>query len=376
MKKKILLVTRPIAPPWDEASKNFAFDLGKKISSCEDLELHLLTNGEVSELPKNVVQEKIYTSSQNDFGLSQKIRLGKFLLFNARKFDVIHLLFTPTKANILLMKICLAFSKSKTMQTVATLREDIFSDETIKKLMFADLVITYSDYAKNKLKTLGIKNVERIYPGIDLEKYKFREKNVELLGKIGFSMENFLIHFSGEYVRLGAMNDVIESFIRISERMPEARLLMAVRVKNEKDAQKKRQVVAKLKETGLLEKTAFFDDGKHKMEDIYNLADVSLFPVRNMHGKFDVPLVVVEAMACEKPVIVSDIPILEEFTDQKNSVKIPKGDVSALTEAIIDFHSNSEKGAILGKQARAYVEQNFDIKNVSGQYAEIYNSII
>ena len=30
--KKILFVSRPIAPPWDEASKNFAYNLAKEIT--------------------------------------------------------------------------------------------------------------------------------------------------------------------------------------------------------------------------------------------------------------------------------------------------------------------------------------------------------
>lgn len=400
--KKVLLVTRPIAPPWDEASKNFAFTLAKDLSSEEKFELHLMTNGVVSELPKNIVQEKIYTHSQNDFGFFQKLRLFWFLILNAYKFDILHLLFTPTKLNIWIIKIILNIStlisslrgslrakqtlsnnneialsrtprndnknkKTKSIQTVATLREDLFSDEEIKNLMFGDLIITYSDYAKNKLEKLGIKNVKRIYPGIDLEKYKPSENPQP--------NNDFVINFAGEYTRLGAMDDVVDSFIEVSKKIPEAKLSMAVRVKNEKDAAKKKEMIEKLKENNVLEKVDFYDDGKFNMADVYNLCDVSLFPVQNMHGKFDVPLVVVEAMACAKPVIVSDIPILEEFCDKENSVKIQAGNVQQLVQAILDLYTNKEKRTRLGTYARTYVEKNFNIKNVSQQYAEVYEEI-
>lgn len=371
----ILLITRPIAPPWDEASKNFAFDLAKKISSEKNIQLHLLTNGFVSELPKEIVQEQIYTHSQNDFDFMQKIKLFEFLFFNSKRFDIIHLLFTPTKLNTLVIKICLLFSKAKTVQTVATLREDMFSDQEIKSLMFADLIITYSDYAKNKLVSLGIKNAKRIYPGIDLFKYKPNPKNETLLQKFNFSADDFLIHFSGEYVRLGAMDDVIESFLQVSQKISNAKLLIAVRVKNKKDAEKKKQIVEKLKTNNLLEKVAFFDDGKYEMSDVYNLGDISLFPVRNMYGKFDVPLVVVEAMACGKPVIISDISILKEFSNEKNSAQIQAGNVHQLTQTILDLYNNPEKSSNLGTYSRRYVEQNFNIENVSEQYAEIYKQL-
>ncbi|EKE16299.1 MAG: Galactosyltransferase [uncultured bacterium] len=373
--KNILLVTRPIAPPWDEASKNFAFTLAKNLSSSENLELHLMTNGYVSELPKSVVQEKIYTRSQNDFGFSQKIRSLLFQLKTRCKFNIAHYFFTPTTLNSFVIKNFVKNKKTKTIQTIATLREDLFSDNEIKKLIFGNQIITYSDYAKNRLEKMGFKNVQRIYPGIDLLNYKPRPKNENILKKFGFAITDFLIHFSGEYIRLGAMDDVIESFMQVSQKISSAKLLLAVRVKNEKDAEKKKQVVKKLQENNLLDKVAFFDDGKYEMSYIYNLADVSLFPVKNMYGKFDVPLVVIEAMACEKPVIISDIPILKEFSNEKNSLQIKAGNIDQLVQSILDLYGSKEKRTHLGAYARTYVEQNFDIENVAKQYEKIYNNI-
>ncbi|HBO16871.1 MAG: Glycosyl transferase group 1 [Candidatus Moranbacteria bacterium GW2011_GWE2_35_2-] len=385
MTKKILLITRPIAPPWDEASKNFAFTLAKDLSDNKNLELHLMTNGQVDELPSSVIQEKIYTHSQNDFGFFQKLRLFWFLILNAYKFDILHLLFTPTKFNTGMMRVVLNISGSRiffgknsgmtdiqSIQTVATLRQDLFSDEELKNLMFGDLIITYSDFAKEKLLSLGIKNVERIYPGIDLENYSPKETRVK---NENYALNDFVINFAGEYTRLGAMDDVVEAFIKVSGKIPTAKLSMAVRVKNKKDADNKNKVVEKLMKNNLLEKVVFHDDGKFNMADIYNMADISIFPVQNMRGKFDVPLVVVEAMACAKPVIISNIPILEEFSNKENSVRIEAGNVEQLTAAILDLHDNPEKRKKLGISARKYVEQNFDIKNVSKQYAEIYEKI-
>ncbi len=372
--KRILLVTRPIAPPWDEASKNFAYHLAQNIDK-RDFELHLMTKGVLADLPDEVIQENIYTRSENDFSFSQKIRSLMFQLKNRNSFNIAHYFFTPTKLNSFIIKRFVKNRKLRTVQTVATLREDLFSDAEIKTLIFADYVATYSDYAKNKLNLLGFKKVSRIYPGIDLQQYLMRPKNQELMKIFNFSAGDFVIHFGGEYVRLGAIDDVVDAFISVSQKIPNAKLFLAVRVKNSKDAEKKEQVISKLKKQKLLEKVAFFDDGRFEMEEIYNLADISLFPVRNMHGKFDVPLVVVEAMACEKPVILSDIPILQEFATKDNSVTIQKGDVAGLARAISDLHDNIEKRKLLGKQARKYVEDNFDIKKVAGIYEKIYEKL-
>ncbi|MFZ2976055.1 MAG: glycosyltransferase family 4 protein [Candidatus Moraniibacteriota bacterium] len=373
--KKILLVTRPIAPPWDEGSKNFAFYLAKNIQN-ENLEINLMGKNDLSDLPENVRLHKVYTTSEiYQFNFLQKLRALLFQFKTKGQFDINHYFFTPTKLNSFLIKYFLKSKKTKTVQTIASLRDDLWSSDDIKKLMFADLIITYSDYAKNKLGLLGFQNVKRVYPGIDLKKYQPQEKNLELMQKNNISKDDFVINFSGEYVRLGAIDLIIDSFIEISKKIPEAKLALAVRIKNEKDAQKKEAVMEKIKKNNLLEKVSFFDDGKYNILEVYNLCDISLFPVQNMHGKFDIPLAVIEAMACEKPVIFSDLEILKELGKNDNSVIIEKDNQKQLTNAIFDLYQDKEKRERLGKNARKYVQENFDIQKIAGIYEEIYKTL-
>ena len=371
--KKILLVTRPITPPWDEGSKNFAFFLAKNIS---DFKIGLLTKGELSYMPDSVLQKPIYT--QSDFSWWQKVRLILKLRTFKKEFNILHFLFTPTKQNSFLVKNFIKNKKDRfhTIQTIATLREDLFSEAEIKKMLFGDMLITYSDYTKKKLLAMGFRNVERIYPGIDLDIYKNTGKNPEYLQKYSFAPRDFIINFTGEYIRNDAMDTVVQSFLEIAKLIPEAKLSLAVRIKNKKDAAKKKEVFEIFKQNNLLNRVAFHDDGLYDVFELYNMADISIFPVKNMQGKFDVPLAVIEAMACEKPVIISDLPLLREFAKEENSVRIEKGSVQKLNEAILDLYSNPEKRTALGKNAREFVQNNFDIKNVAEQYKNIYNKFL
>jgi len=157
---KILLLTRPICPPWDEASKNFAYTLANNV---KDVEIHLLTCAQLGNrvskwkpsFQVNVVCHDIYSSPKLDF--AQKFRLFKFL-GKANDFDIIHSLFTPTKINSLFIKLALKNKKAKFVQTVATLREDLYKEGDFKKILFGDQIITYSDYAKEKLEKIGFEN--------------------------------------------------------------------------------------------------------------------------------------------------------------------------------------------------------------------------
>ena len=91
------------------------------------------------------------------------------------------------------------------------------------------------------------------------------------------------------------------------------KFLFACRIKNDADAKKKELVKRKLKEAGALNSVRFSDTFSD-MPKLYNLADIITFPVSNMAGKFDVPLVIIEAYACGKPVILSDLPAFKEFS--------------------------------------------------------------
>jgi glycosyltransferase involved in cell wall biosynthesis len=371
LRKKVLLVTRPICPPWDEASKNFAYTLAKSIA---DFDFYLLTNGLVSNLPENVHQKPIYTSSR--FSYLQKIRLIKHLRKIRNDFDILHYIFTPTKQNSFLIKKLAGSKKAKTIQTIATLREDLFSEDEIKNLVFGDLIITYSKHAKDKLEKLGFKNVRQVYPGIDISLYSPAPKSIALINQIGISFDDFIVTYPGEYTRLGATDDLIKMVLDNIAAWKEngMKLILACRVKNEKDQRKKEEIEKLLKTKGL-ENIVLLPGTFTTMEKVYNLSDIVIFPVRDMKGKFDVPLAVIEAMACGKSVIISENPILREFANESNSVKIESGNPEKLMETILDLLKDKEKRNTLGNSARLFAEENFDIQKVAERYREIYKNL-
>ncbi|HLN19275.1 MAG TPA: glycosyltransferase family 4 protein [Patescibacteria group bacterium] len=380
-RKKILLVTRPIAPPWDEASKNFAYYLAKTLSTHD---FYVLTNGYLPDLPPHIHQKAIYTS--NKLSYLQRIRLLKLRNILRENFDVIHYMLTPSKLNSLGFKTFIKSGKARTIQTVATLREDLLSDKDYKDILFADLIITYSDYARNKLNSIGFKNVKRVYPGIDLELYKPTAKNEKMQKMFSVSNDDFVIQYAGgEYARLGAMDDIVDLIEKYSNEFKKRRVVFFFpgRMKDKKDFVKKAEIKEKIKKIGAEEIVRYSDEieidpqshDQNWMSRLNNISDIVLFPVKNMKGKFDIPLFVPEAMACGKPVVISDLPILSELSNGKNSVIIPRGDIDALYQTIIDLYDNPDKRYQIGQEARKFVEENFDIKNIAEIYQLIYDKI-
>ena len=379
IKKKILFITRPIAPPWDEASKNFAYQLALNLAKINsNLEIHLLTKGKLPKLPENIIQHPIYTSAENDFNFTQKIRSLLFQWQMKNKFDVVHYFFTPSHLNGFIIKHFLYPQKSKTLQTIATLREDLMTSAQIRRSLFGNILVTYSDYSKRRLKKLSFDNVQHIYPGIDLTDFSPQNKNPKLLRAYGFRTDDFIIGFTGEYVRLGGVDNILKSFQKVSLKIPQAKLFLNVRVKNQKDAEKKKEVMSTLKALKLLDKVVFAKMDYLKtwgMSAAYNLYDLAIFPIQNMRGKFDVPLVVPEAMACGKVNILSNLPLLKEFANHNTAVIIDKNDPDELTEAILDLYKNPEKRKEIADNGMKYVRRNFNIEFIAEEYNDLYDKL-
>ncbi len=367
--KNILFVTRPLSPPWDEASKNFAFDLACNTTNHR---ITILVDKYINDAPEHTIQKKIY--SDNHFSLLQKMRLIWYLKKNVHKFDKIHLLFTPTKLNSRIMKMILKNKKITIIQTVATLRDDLYSSNDLKNILFGDTIVTYSKWAQTKLNNLEFDNVTQIYPGFNLSKFTPSQKNPELMQKWNITNTNFVVTYPGEFVRLGATDLIVNTFIDLWRNPTNSHIkyLCACRIKNDADAKKKQEVIKKITAAGHINKIAFTDTFPD-VNAIYNISDIIIFPVTNMSGKFDVPLAMIEPYACKKPVIASNLELFKEFSSDKINVIIPKENKEVLANAILELDKNSEKRNLLGENAFAFAHETFDIKRIASEYTKIYN---
>ncbi len=374
MSRRVLLATRPLVPPWDEASKNFAYFLGREVRSHE---LTLLTTAEkLIGLPESVTEEPIF--KDNHLNLSAKLRLFRYLRKVRNHFDITHYLFTPTRQNTSLIKLLARPTHGKTLQTIATLREDLYSPEELRSLLFADHLTVYTDLTKQKLEKLGFNNVTRIYPGIDLDLYRPKDKDPKVLETYSIGEQDFFVIYPGEYTRLGATDMLFTAFSEYFQKNPDSpiKFLFACRIKNDADHTKREELKAKTKNLGLEGKILFDENhATFDMPALYNTADLVLFPVENLRGKFDVPLIIIEAYACRKPVILSDLPQFAEFTNHDICVTIPKDSGTKLMESVAYLSQNETERMRLGENARRFVKDHFDLTNTARQYEELYTSL-
>ena len=88
-------------------------------------------------------------------------------------------------------------------------------------------------------------------------------------------------------------------------------------------------------------------------------------------------LTILEAMACEKPVIASDLgSIPDVIVHKQNGILLPPGDIYTLSKAVIELLRKSELSSRLGKAGRATIVEKFSLESMVKGTIEVYQRAI
>ena len=88
-------------------------------------------------------------------------------------------------------------------------------------------------------------------------------------------------------------------------------------------------------------------------------------------------IAVIEAMACSKPVIATNLgPFPEIIRDQETGLLVPLHSPYDLADAIIELALDENKRKKMGERARKDIEKRFDINKIADDYLEIYKKLI
>lgn len=94
-------------------------------------------------------------------------------------------------------------------------------------------------------------------------------------------------------------------------------------------------------------------------------ADVFVLPCR-VDGQGDrdgIPVVLMEAMACQLPVIVGDLPAIRELVHAPDVGRlVPAKDDDALVDALADLIVDAKARADIGRAARDWIEAEFEVQ--------------
>ena len=244
-----------------------------------------------------------------------------------------------------------------------------------RALKKADLIMGTSLAVKEKIKKILGSNppFSLVHFGIDLD--VFKKKSASKLRK-GLNLKNEKIIFSPrDYKVVYNINIIIEAFSRLVKQKPNCRLVLISR--EGPDMQKIKNQIKRLK---LEPKVIFLPKVPNQdMADYYNLADV----VVSIPSSDGCSVSFLEAMACEKKIVVSDLPYIQEWvfdnvqTKGQNLWVVPVKDAPTTAQAIQEALDLFEKKFIsVGRKNRQLVAQEAEINDNFQKLEQLYQGLI
>lgn len=110
------------------------------------------------------------------------------------------------------------------------------------------------------------------------------------------------------------------------------------------------------------------------MPDVYASATIVALPSYYREG---VPLTLIEAAACGRPIVTTDSPGCREVVcDGITGLLVPPRDPEALTQALARLLQNGRLRAAMGAAARAWALRNFSQEHVIAQTMDVYARLI
>jgi N-acetyl-alpha-D-glucosaminyl L-malate synthase BshA len=221
-----------------------------------------------------------------------------------------------------------------------------------------DAVTTVSNWLTETIRySFGLdREVRTIYNFVDTDEFKRVSRSSDTAPT--------LVHISN-FRPVKRTADVIEIFKRVREKTP-ARLIM---VGDGPD----RSRAAVLARTYGIDADVEFVGETHCVVDILSEADAFLLP--SEMESFG--LAALEAMACEVPVIASDIGGLREvIEDGRSGYLVPLGDVDAMATHALTILGDPELRARMGARGRGVAIEKFSPEKALGAYLETYKSVL
>ena len=208
--------------------------------------------------------------------------------------------------------------------------------------------------------------------GVDINKFRplLRQGFERHAQRLGFSAEEKIVLFVGGLDMAHNFKGV-EHLIRAAKILKDRSTRFRVLVIGDGDLRPdlERQVA----NFGLRHVVKFFGNAEDVLPDLYNLACVEVLPSTTMGEAFG--LVLLEAMACGKPIIASNLPgVRTVCEDGVNGLLVKPGDAADLAKKLALILSDDELAARLGEAGLQRVKEKYNWKKVAEEHLKVYGS--
>jgi phosphatidylinositol alpha-1,6-mannosyltransferase len=359
-------VSKPIAPPWNDGSKNLVRDVAASLTRARPT---VLTVEGAEPIGERVRMEAVY-AARGRFAPSIMANarvLGRLLTGDPH--DVWHFVFAPNPASSAAAMLAqrtrgLLGWRGRIVQTIASAPR---SFEGIGRWVFGDVVVALSDWTRGRLLGAGVHDRDvRVIPPCaraprridDAEASRTRERYALGSGPV--------VLYPGDYEVSRGAQTVARAVPAVLKAVPEATIVFACRQKTPRAADVRESLVAELRP---FERRVRHLGEVSDMAALLGVASVIAFPVDDLFAKVDLPLVLLEALALGIPMVVARGGPLEALS---SAAMCEPADDAGLARALVDLLRGGPRADEQREQGRELYRARFTPEAVAAAYEELY----
>jgi glycosyltransferase involved in cell wall biosynthesis len=368
--ESVLFISKPVAPPWNDSSKNLVKDLAQTTTRFR---CRVLTPRGYRLPGEQVLSEELYQGGGRFTpALVQNLRvLGRLL--RGDDSAVTHFFFAPNPRTAAAARLALALRRRRTVQTVCSTPQ---SWDGAAGLLFADRVVVLSEHSRRSFVEAGAPadRLRLIPPGIRIPPPPDPAARAAIRRELGVAPEQPLVIYPGDYQFSSAADTLARAVLQLGEAVP-ATFVFACRIKQQASLAEEARIRAQLASGGALPRVRFLREVPDMLR-LLGACDLCVLPAESLYAKMDLPLVLIEAMALGLPLIVADRPPLCELLVGGGGEQVPPADPAALAAALRRLLTDQDARRRLGEEARRAALQRFRIEGVTRQHEDLYLEMI
>jgi phosphatidylinositol alpha-1,6-mannosyltransferase len=371
MAARLLFVSKPIGPPYQDGTKCLVRDIALHLKSVTPVVMTSRGCRPFEAGSDHIVTWPVYASpGKFQPGLGQNLRAVWSLLSGADA-DIWHFVFAPNPKSSMMGAWLKRARGVPALQTIASPPRHFDNPD---KLVFGDIVVAQSSWTRDRLEQafrdakLAAPRIEVIPPPVPALTPKSEEAAARAREHLDIPRAAPVFVYPGDLETSSGARAVANLVKPLSERVPGAIVVFAYRVKTAEAP----AVAAKL-QAELDPASVRFSGDVPDVLALISSATAVLFPVDDLWGKVDLPIVLLESMELGIPVIALDGGPLK---DLEGVVKTADVESKTLLDACVRlYEEESHRREVIAAQ-KACVARRHKAPLVSKAYERLYSELL
>jgi len=237
-------------------------------------------------------------------------------------------------------------------------------------------IVAISERVKKFLrdKRFASENIICIPPAVDLDQFNPYISKRRAREELGMNNNSSFILYIGSWNPSKGVKTLLNGVKNVLTDFSDVYLIIAWGGVEQDDLEKIK-VQDMIRQLGFEARVTEFG-AMHEVAKLMAASDIVVVPFLNTNGIADRPLTIIEAMACGRPVIASNVGGIDEIIKNGvNGIVVNPGQPSEIEQGLRFLLENKKESEIIGANATRYISQSHGIDQVVTTLEKLYEEL-